>query len=123
VRSPPQFLIVDDNSANLDIFETRLAAHGYDTITARDGEEGLALAIEHKPDLILLDIMMPKMDGIEVCRRLKGDPSLPFIPIILVTAKAETEDVVAGLEAGGDEYLIARPRPVPPYARVLELSA
>ena len=105
MRSPPQILIVDDNSANLDIFETRLAAHGYDTITARDGEEGLALAIAHKPDLILLDIMMPKMDGIEVCRRLKGDPSLPFIPIILVTAKAETEDVVAGLEAGGDEYL------------------
>jgi len=105
VRTPPQILIVDDNSANLDIFETRLAAHGYDIITASDGAEGLAVAMERKPDLILLDIMMPKMDGIEVCRRLKGDPSLPFIPIILVTAKAEAEDVVAGLEAGGDEYL------------------
>ena len=105
MRTPPQILIVDDNSANLDIFETRLAAHGYDIITASDGAEGLAVAMERKPDLILLDIMMPKMDGIEVCRRLKGDPSLPFIPIILVTAKAEAEDVVAGLEAGGDEYL------------------
>ena len=105
MRTPPQILIVDDNSANLDIFETRLAAHGYDIITARDGAEGLAVAMERKPDLILLDIMMPKMDGIEVCRRLKGDPSLPFIPVILVTAKAEVEDVVAGLEAGGDEYL------------------
>ena len=105
MRTPPQILIVDDNAANLDILETRLAAHGYDIITARDGAEGLAVAIERKPDLILLDIMMPKMDGIEVCRRLKGDPSLPFIPIILVTAKAEAEDVVGGLEAGGDEYL------------------
>ncbi len=73
MRTPPQILIVDDNSANRDIFETRLAAHGYDVITARDGAEGLAVAMERKPDLILLDIMMPKMDGIEVCRRLKGD--------------------------------------------------
>ncbi len=105
MRTPPQILIVDDNPANLDIFETRLAAHGYDIITASDGEEGLAAAIERQPDLILLDIMMPKMDGIEVCRRLKGDASLPFMPIILVTAKAESEDVVAGLEAGGDDYL------------------
>ena len=105
MRTPPQILIVDDNAANVDILETRLAAHGYDIITARDGAEGLAVAMERKPDLILLDIMMPKMDGIEVCRRLKGDPSLPFIPIILVTAKAAVEDVVAGLEAGGDEYL------------------
>ncbi len=105
MRTPPQILIVDDNPANLDIFETRLAAHGYDIITARDGEEGLALAREREPDLILLDIMMPKMDGIEVCRRLKGDPSLPFMPIILVSAKAESADVVAGLEAGADEYL------------------
>ncbi len=73
MRTPPQILIVDDNPANLDIFETRLAAHGYDIITASDGAEGLAVAMERKPDLILLDIMMPKMDGIEVCRRLKGD--------------------------------------------------
>ncbi len=67
--------------------------------------KGLAAAIERRPGLILLDIMMPKMDGIEVCRRLKGDALLPFIPIILVTAKAEAKDVVAGLEAGGDEYV------------------
>ncbi len=72
MRTPPQILIVDDNAANRDIFETRLAAHGYDVITASDGVEGLAVAMERKPDLILLDIMMPKMDGIEVCRRLKG---------------------------------------------------
>ncbi len=105
MRTPPQILIVDDNPANLEIFQTRLSAHGYDIITARDGEEGLAVARERQPDLILLDIMMPKMDGIEVCRRLKDDPSLPFMPIILVTAKADAKDVVAGLEAGGNDYL------------------
>jgi class 3 adenylate cyclase/CheY-like chemotaxis protein len=105
VRTPPLILIVEDNSASLDILQTRLKTHNYDVITATDGEEGLVKARKKQPDLILLDIMLPKMDGMEVCRRLKGDPSLPFIPIIMVTAKADSKDVVAGLEAGGDEYL------------------
>jgi serine phosphatase RsbU (regulator of sigma subunit) len=105
MREPPLILIVDDNPANLEIMQMRLMANSYDTITATDGEMGLAMAREKHPDLILLDIMMPKMDGLEVCRRLKGDLSLPFMPIILVTAKTESKDVVAGLEAGGDEYL------------------
>ena len=105
MRTPPLILIVDDNPASLDILQTRLAANNYETLTATDGEEGLAMARDRQPDLILLDIMMPKMDGIEVCRRLKADPSLPFMPIIMVTAKADSNDVVAGLEAGGDEYL------------------
>ena len=105
MRTPPLILIVDDNPASLDILQTRLAANNYETLTATDGEEGLAMARDKQPDLILLDIMMPKMDGIEVCRRLKADPSLPFMPIIMVTAKADSNDVVAGLEAGGDEYL------------------
>jgi DNA-binding response OmpR family regulator len=105
VRTPPQILIVDDNPANLDIFQTRLAAQGYEILTASDGEEALAVAREKQPDLILLDIMMPKLSGIEVCRRLKGDSSLPFMPIVMVTAKADPKDVVAGLEAGADEYL------------------
>jgi adenylate cyclase len=105
VRTPPLILIVDDNAANLDILQTRLAAHNYDICTAQDGEAGLAMAREKQPDLILLDIMMPKMDGIEVCRHLRADVSLPFMPIIMVTAKAESKDVVAGLEAGADEYL------------------
>jgi class 3 adenylate cyclase len=105
VRTPPRILIADDNPMNLDIFQTRLAAQGYEILTAKDGEEALALALAERPDLILLDIMMPKMDGIEVCRKLKGDASLPFMPIIMVTAKADPKDIVAGLEAGGDEYL------------------
>jgi class 3 adenylate cyclase/CheY-like chemotaxis protein len=105
VRTPPLILIVEDNPAALDIFQTRLTAHDYEVITATDGEMGLAMATEKQPDLILLDIMMPKMDGIEVCRRLKEDPSLPFIPVVMLTAKADSKDVVAGLEAGSDEYL------------------
>ena len=74
-------------------------------LEAADGEEALALRTRELPDLILLDVMMPKIDGIEVCRRLKADATLPFMPIILVTAKTDTKDVVAGLEAGADEYL------------------
>ncbi len=105
MRTPPLILIVDDNPTNLDILQTRLRTHNYQVITAADGEAGLAMAREKQPDLMLLDIMMPRMDGIEVCRRIKEDPSLPFMPIIMVTAKADSKDVVAGLEAGGDEYL------------------
>jgi len=105
VRDPARILVVDDNEANVDIAKMRLEAQGYEIVTAIDGEEALARVRETEPDLILLDIMMPKLDGIEVTRRLKADASLPFIPIILVTAKADVKDVVAGLEAGGDDYL------------------
>ena len=105
MRTPPRILIVDDNPMNLEILQTRLAVHGYEIVTAADGEEALTIASEKQPDLILLDVMMPRMDGIEVCRRLRSDPSLPFTPIILVTAKSDSKDVIAGLEAGGDEYL------------------
>ena len=105
MQTPPLILIVDDNPANVEILQMRLAANNYEIITAADGEEGLAMARDKQPDLILLDIMMPKMDGIEVCRHIRADASLPFIPIIMVTAKADSKDIVAGLEAGGDEYL------------------
>jgi len=105
VNDPPLILIVDDNEANRDILATRLATEGYRLLQAADGEEALAAACEHRPDLLLLDVMMPKLDGREVCRRLKADASLPFMPIILVTARSDTKDVVAGLDAGADEYL------------------
>jgi class 3 adenylate cyclase/CheY-like chemotaxis protein len=105
MHNPPRILIVDDNEMNRDILVTRLSTQGYELTQAADGEEALAAAKEQLPDLILLDVMMPKIDGIEVCRRLKGDANLPFMPIILVTAKAASSDVVAGLDAGADEYL------------------
>ena len=105
MRTPPRILIVDDTPANVHILQTRLAAHGYDIVTASDGEEALAAVPAAQPDLILLDVMMPKHVGFEVSRRLRPDASIPFIPIIMVTAKSDPKDVVAGLEAGGDEYL------------------
>lgn len=105
MRSPPVILIIEDTPANLEIMEIRLRANNYEVITAKDGEEGLAMAREFHPDLILLDILMPKMDGLEVCRRIKSDSSLPFMPIIIVTAKTDSKDIVAGLEIGADDYL------------------
>src|SRR6266851_1547455 len=120
MHSPPRILIVDDNETNRDILVTRLATHGYDLSQAADGEEALAAAKQQLPDLILLDVMMPKLDGVEVCRRLKGDPDLPFMPIILVTAKADSKDVVAGLDAGADEYLT---KPVDQLALVARVKS
>ncbi len=120
MRDPARILIVDDTPTNVDILAKRLSAHGYEILTAGDGEEGLAVAREQQPDLILLDIMMPKMDGIEVCQHVKGDASLPFIPIILVSAKSDSKDVVAGLEAGAEEYLI---KPVDQTALVARVKS
>ena len=105
MRNPARILIADDNPANVRILSMRLAADGYDVVTARDGEEALTVAGEAQPDLILLDVMMPKLDGITVCRRLKEAQTASFTPIILVTAMTEAKDIVAGLEAGADEYL------------------
>src|SRR5215218_1033170 len=120
MNDPAKILVVDDNEANRDILDTRLKAHGYNVLQAADGEEALAATREHLPDLILLDIMMPKIDGIEVCRRIKADATLPFTPIILVTAKSDSKDVVAGLEAGADEYLI---KPLDQTALVARLKS
>ena len=105
MRTPARVLIADDNTANLRILRTRLAADGYEVVTAADGEEALVVARDSTPDLILLDIMMPKVDGIEVCRQLKAAQGSGFTPIILVTAMTDAKDIVAGLEAGADEYL------------------
>ncbi|RWF26266.1 MAG: adenylate/guanylate cyclase domain-containing response regulator [Mesorhizobium sp.] len=105
MHDPPRILAVDDTPENLEILRMRLEANGYEVATAADGEEGLAKARELTPDLILLDIMMPKLDGISVVRMLKHDQSLRSIPVVLVTAKADTRDVVEGLDAGGDDYL------------------
>ena len=105
MRTPARILIADDSPDNVEIFRTRLASQGYEIIVAVEGEAALSLVREQTPDLLLLDVMMPKMDGIDVCRHVKADPSLPFMPIIMLTAKASTQDVVTALDAGADEYL------------------
>jgi adenylate cyclase len=105
MRDPPLILVVDDVPDNVDILQMRLEAQGYEVVTAADGVEALEKIRALLPDLVLLDVMMPKLDGIETVKRLKADASLPFIPVILVTAKADASDVIAGLESGGDDYL------------------
>jgi serine phosphatase RsbU (regulator of sigma subunit) len=105
MRDTPLILIVDDDFSGLDILQARLSAQHYAFISATDGEMALAMVADRKPDLILLDVMMPKIDGIEVCRRIKSNADLPFIPVIMVTAKTDSRDIVAGLDAGADEYL------------------
>ena len=105
MRTPPRILVVDDVPANVDIVRARLTAHGYEIVTASGGQQALATVREQLPDLILLDVMMPGIDGIEVCRRLRADSTIPFIPIVLLTAKTDPKDLVSALDAGGDEYL------------------
>ncbi|MBR9989429.1 MAG: diguanylate cyclase [Gemmatimonadetes bacterium] len=102
---PGRILVVDDNQDNIEIIATRLRYRGYEILEAGDGEQALALVREAAPDLLLLDVMLPDIDGYEISRRIKGDAGLPFIPIILVTARDSTQDKVAGLDAGADDYL------------------
>ena len=102
---PARILIVDDLEDNVELLQARFEARGYATATANDGEQALAAVHQAPPDLILLDIMMPKIDGIEVARRIKADKSLPFIPIIMQTALDSTENKVEGLDAGADDYI------------------
>jgi adenylate cyclase len=102
---PPRILIVDDNETNRCLLTARLGAEGYQTVEAESGERALAVVNEVTADVILLDVMMPKIDGFEVCRRLKGDRRWGFVPIIMVTARADSQDVATGLNAGADEYL------------------
>jgi two-component system, cell cycle response regulator len=106
--APIRILVVDDVPDNVEILDARLSSRGYHVQTARNGQEALERVQQNPPHLILCDVMMPVVDGFEVSRRLKQDPSLPFIPIILVTARDTAEDVVEGLEAGADDY-IAKP--------------
>jgi two-component system, cell cycle response regulator len=100
-----RILVVDDHPDNVEIINARLSSRGFQIETATNGEEALAIVQAHPPQLILLDVMMPLMDGYEVSRRIKNDENLPYIPIILVTARDSTQDKVDGLDAGADDYL------------------
>ncbi len=100
-----RILIVDDAVDTVELLKKRLRFEGYDTAEAYDGEEGLKLVAEYNPDLIILDVMMPKLDGYEVCQRLKSDENTKYIPVLMLTAKGEVEDKVKGLDIGADHYL------------------
>ena len=101
-----KILVVDDEVYILHILDFSLGAEGYEVITAADGEEAIEKARIEKPDLVVLDIMMPKVDGFEACRRLKGDPETNQIPVILLTAKGREVDRQMGIEVGADDYII-----------------
>lgn len=104
-NSNQTILIVDDNIDTVELLRKRLKAEGYNTEEAYDGEEALKKVYEVYPDLIILDVMMPKMDGYEVCQRLKTDDRTKFIPIIMLTAKSDVESKVKGLDIGADDYV------------------
>jgi two-component system cell cycle response regulator len=117
-----RILVVDDLDVNLRLMEARLSAEYYEVLTATDGPSGIARAAEEKPDIILLDVMMPGMDGFEACRRLKEDPQTRHIPVVLVTALDGRSDRVAGLDAGADDFLTKPIDEVMLFARVRSLT-
>lgn len=98
-------LVVDDEQDLLDLIEYNLKKEGFLVLTAEDGKEGIEVALEHSPDLVLLDIMMPKMDGLEVVERMKEDENLKRIPVIFLTARGDEKTEVEGLNRGGDDYI------------------
>lgn len=101
----PVILVVDDNAQNLELIQAYLEDIECDLVPACDGIEALDLVAKVKPDLILLDVMMPKMSGFEVCRRLKNDPDTTDIPVIMVTALNEFRDIERGIDSGTDDFV------------------
>ena len=100
-----RILLVDDEPSIVKVVQKRLEVEGFDVLVAIDGQEALAKAQTEHPDLIILDLMLPKLNGYEVCRLLKFDQKFQHIPIILFTAKAQQQDEVVGKECGADSYL------------------
>jgi two-component system, OmpR family, phosphate regulon response regulator PhoB len=102
---PPTILVADDEDDVRELVAYRLTRSGYEVIDAVDGQEALRLALEQPPDLMLLDVMMPRLDGYELTRRLRAEESLRSTPVILLTARSQESDVGRGFEVGADDYL------------------
>ena len=116
-----RILIVDDMPANVKLLEDLLGFHGYDVEAATSGEEALAAIRERTPDLVLLDVLMPGMSGYEVCRKVRADPTLAMLPVVMVTALEDREERVKGLDAGADDFLSKPINPPELVARVRSL--
>jgi len=114
-------LVVDDHPLNVKVLEAKLASEYYEVITAADGLAAIKALHADRPDIVLLDVMMPGLDGFEVCRRMKGDPELWHIPVIMVTALTESSDRVRGLEAGADDFLTKPINDMALFARLRSL--
>ena len=113
-------LVVDDEKDIVDLLEYHLKRENYTVLSAKDGEAAMRVAREDRPDLILLDLMLPGVDGLEVCRLLKADPTTSAIRVIMLTAKGEEADIVAGLELGADDYV---PKPFSPRVLMARVKA
>ena len=113
-----KIVVIEDEVDILEVINYNLSKEGFDVCSALDGEEGLALIKKEVPDLVLLDLMLPGLDGIEICRKLKTDYSTRSIPIIMVTAKGEESDIVLGLGMGADDYMVKPFRPRELMARI-----
>jgi putative two-component system response regulator len=120
--SPATVLVADDTESVRALFSQLLAFDGYDVILARDGDEALALAQRQRPDVLLLDVRMPGLDGLEVCRRVKSAPETRLTPVILVTGIADANDRIEGIEAGADDFLTKPVNASELRARVRALS-
>ena len=103
--SDPKILVVEDEPNQVELIEFNLNSQGYEVVVARDGEEALNLAEEENPDLILLDWMLPKVSGIEVCRQLRRSKMTREIPIVILTARSEESDKIRGLDIGAYDYI------------------
>src|SRR5205807_1785185 len=114
-------LVVDDIPSNIKLLEARLVAEYFDVDSAANGQDALARIAEQEPDIVLLDVMMPGMDGFEVCRRIKNNPVTAHIPVVMVTALDQTSDRVTGLEAGADDFLTKPVDDTALFARVRSL--
>ncbi len=121
LASPGRILVVDDNAANVKLLEDLLRYHGYEVEAAFDGESALEMLRARPPDLVLLDVLMPGLDGHEVCRAVRDDPALAMLPVVMVTALEDREDRVRGLEAGADDFLSKPLNPPELVARVRSL--
>jgi two-component system cell cycle response regulator len=114
-------LVVDDLRPNVKLLEAKLTSEYFDVITATDGPEALEKIRESQPDIVLLDVMMPGMDGFEVCQKIKADPEMMHIPVIMITALSDAADRVRGLESGADDFLTKPVNDVAMFARVRSL--
>ena len=117
---PQKVLVVEDDPDIIHLLQYHLEQEGYKVSVAQDGQKGLKLAQEEKPDLILLDLMLPKMSGLDVCRILKGEKGTSTIPIVMLTAKSEEVDRVVGFELGADDYV---GKPFSPRELLLRVKA